>query len=281
MMSETPTDMELVAYIDGELSQDERARVEFAMAGDEGIAVRLAALSGATFGVKKAFIPLLSEAPVDRMLASLDDIATKGVQTPARTAGNVAAFGRRGMIAAGLALVVLGGVGDHLVFAPRPASDTTGSGHWRDIVASYVRLYTPETFANVSDDTALQTRQLQTVGSAMDLRLDTKSVAYAGLQFKQAQLLHYDQTPIGELNYLDPTYGPMSLCIIPSSAAPSAPEAETRRGLNVSYWNDGHRAFMVIGLQPPSYLAKVAQRFGTTLAAFPAGQDIGKGAISL
>ncbi|MCB8876997.1 anti-sigma factor family protein [Acidisoma silvae] len=280
-MSGTPTDMELVAYIDGELSQDDRVRVELAMAADEGVAVRLAALSGATFGIRKAFTPLLSEAPVDRMLASLGDIATKSEQTHARTAGKATTFGRRGLIAAGLALVVLGGVGDHLAFAPRPAPDATGSGHWRDIVASYVRLYTPETFANVSDDIALQTRQLQAVGNAMSLRLDPQAIAYAGLQFKQAQLLHYDRTPIAELNYLDPRYGPMSLCIMPSTAAPSAPEAETRRGLNVSYWNDGHRAFMVIGLQPPSYLAKVAQRFGTTLAAFPVGQDIGKGAKSL
>ncbi|MCB8883643.1 hypothetical protein ACELLULO517_25565 [Acidisoma cellulosilytica] len=281
MTVQTPTDPELVAYVDGELSQDDRARVELAMAYDPQIAARMAALSGATFGMRKAFAPLLSEAPVEKMLSSLGDIPTKVAPRPVQTVNKTAGGGRRWMIAAGLALVVLGGLGDHLAFAPKPVAVAENSGHWRDIVASYVRLYTPETFANVSDDAALQARQLQTVSRAMGLHLDPKTIAFAGLQFKQAQLLQYDATPIAELNYLDPQYGPMSLCIMPSDAAPSAPEAEMRRGLNVSYWNDGHRSFMVIGAQPASYLGEVARRLGSTLASISVDQDLGKSGITI
>jgi anti-sigma factor RsiW len=281
MTPDTPTDIELVAYIDGEMTQQDRARVELAMAQDEGIGLRIAALSGTTFGMRKAFAPLLSEAPVEQMLASLAGIPTKAEPQPAQIATKASGGGRRWMIAASLALVALGGLGDHLAFAPKPVAVAGDSGHWRDIVASYVRLYTPQTFANVSDDTTLQTRQLQTVGRAMGLHLDPKTIAFAGLQFKQAQLLQYDATPIAELNYLDPQYGPMSLCIMPSNAAPSAPEAETRRGLNVSYWNDGHRAFMVIGAQPASFLGEVARRLGATLASISVDQNFSKSGITI
>lgn len=184
-------------------------------------------------------------------------------------------------MAASLALLLLGGLGDHLAFVPKPSVQESPSGHWRDIVASYVRLYTPETFANVSDDAAAQTRQLQVVGQAMGLPLNVQRVAVPGLQFKQAQLLQYDATPIAELNYIDPHYGPMSLCIIPSDASPAAPEAEIRRGLNVSYWSDGDLAFMVIGAQPSSDLERLADRLRATLAKGAVNQNAGKAGIAL
>jgi anti-sigma factor RsiW len=281
MTTETPKDQELVAYLDGELSQGDRARVEATIASDPRAAVRLAALSGTTAGMRKAFAPLLSEAPVEKMLASMSDLPAKTETKTAGAAAKTKGAGRRWMIAASLALVALGGLGDHLAFAPGFLQGSDKQGHWREIVASYVRLYTAETFANSPDDAVLQARELQTVGRAMGLHLDPTNVEFSGLEFKQAQLLRYDSTPIAELNYVDPHYGPMSLCIVRSDAPAAAPRAETRRGLNVSYWNDGHRAFMVIGAQPAAYLDAVARLFGSTLASIPAERDFNKNGIKI
>jgi anti-sigma factor RsiW len=277
MMSDSPTDLELVAYIDGELNREDKARVELAVAGDERIAMRLAALSGTTFGIRKAFAPLLSEAPVAKMLASLGESPTRIEPKPVQTVRTVTTHGRRWMIAAGLALVALGGLSDHLAFVPNPITGRENSGHWRDIVASYVRLYTPETFANTSDDWALQTRELQTVGQAIGLHLAPKIIVLSDLTFKQARILQYDSTPIAEIDYLDPYNGPLSLCIMPSNEPRSLPQPEIRRGLNVSYWNDGDHAFMVIGAQPASYLGEVARLFAPALAPVP----MAKGGITL
>jgi hypothetical protein len=264
-MSDSPTDLELVAYIDGELSQEDRARVESAAARDERIAMRLAALSATTFGMRKAFTPLLSEAPVARMLASLGESPTGVEPKPVQTARTVMPLGRRWMIAASLTLLALGGLGDHLAFAPSPVAGMETSGHWRDIVASYVRLYTPETFANTPVDWEIQRRELQTVGHALGLGLTPKIGEVSGLNFKQARLLQYDSTPIAEIDYLDPYNGPLSFCIMPSNEPRLSPQAEMRRGLNVSYWNDGHHAFMVIGAQPASYLGEVARSLASAL----------------
>jgi anti-sigma factor RsiW len=271
-MSDSPTDLDLVAYIDDELSREDRARVELAVARDERLAMRLADLSRVTFGMRNAFAPLLSEAPVTKMLASLGESPARVEPKLVQTASTVSTRGRRWMIAASLALVALGGLADHVAFAPNPITPAETSSHWRDIVASYVRLYTPETFANASDDEELQTRELQTVGQAIGLHLATKVVVLSGLKFKQARLLQYDSTPLAEIDYLDPYNGPMSLCIIPSNEPRSLPQAEIRRGLNVSYWNDGHRAFMVIGAQSAPYLGGVARLLASALAPVPVGQ---------
>ena len=281
MTTDTPKDQEFVAYLDGELSQEDRARVKLAVANDPRAAARLAALSETTAGMRKAFAPLLHEAPVAKMLASLGDLPTKIEPKPAPAAAETRGAGRRWMIAASLALITLGGLGDHLAFAPGFMDDADNQGHWRKIVASYVRLYTSETFANVPDDAVVQARELLTVGRAMGLRLAPANVALSGMEFKQAQLLRYDGAPLAELNYLDPRYGPLSLCVVRSNAPPAAPQAETLRGLHVSYWNDGHRGFMVIGAQPEAYLAEVARLLGSTLASTPAEQDLNNNGIKL
>lgn len=269
MTSDAPGDGDLVAYIDGELSQEARECVEVAIAMDAQVAARVVALSQTTIGLRKAFDPLLSAAPVARMLESLGEPPFETPPAKLHATRKAGGMGRRWMLAASVAVFALGGLADHLAFAPRPPSVGMVAGHWRDIVASYVRLYTPETLLNLPDDPALRARELATVGGAIGLRLEPESVELADIALKQAQILRYDKTPLAEINYLDPHYGPMTLCIIPSSLPAAAPRSEIRRGLNVSYWNDGHHGFMVIGAQPASNLMAIAKtltgRFTETL----------------
>ena len=63
----------LVAYIDGELSDTERAEVEAVINGDRRAAARLDHLARSRLPFREAFEPLLSAAPtekLDRMLSS-------------------------------------------------------------------------------------------------------------------------------------------------------------------------------------------------------------------
>ena len=271
MTSDTPRDEDLVAYLDDELSLKERAWVEAAMATNEHVAARVLALSRATVGLREAFDPLLLEAPMARMLASLGEPPTGVLATPTRGKAKDARLSRRLMIAASIVLVALGAIGDHVAMSPRlTAPGAADSGHWRDIVASYVRLYTPDTFANLRDDSALRARELASVGQAVGLHLEPGMVDLADIDLKQAQILRYDQTPLAEINYLDPHFGPMSLCVVPSNRPAAAPQSEVRRGLNVSYWNDGRHGFMIIGAAPAANLSGIAKTLAHRLAAIPA-----------
>lgn len=281
MSSHMPDDADLVAYLDGELSPDERARVEAAVATDPRVAGRVLALSQTTIGLRRAFDPLLSAAPTARMREVL---GIPRVESPPAASDVVRKSdrpGRRWLLAASVSLFVLGGLADHLVLSAHAPTVAMERGHWRDIVASYVRLYTSETFANIPDDPALQARELATVGSAIGLRLDPATAQLADLPMKQAQLLQYDQKSLAEINYLDPRYGPMSLCIIASAEPAAAPKSEMRRGLNVSYWNDGQHGFMVIGALPAANLMAIADTLTDRFRNLKDGQNDNENNVKL
>ncbi|MGB8288951.1 MAG: zf-HC2 domain-containing protein, partial [Rhizobium ruizarguesonis] len=69
-----PSDEDLTAFIDGELTPEEAARIEAIVNEDESTAERLEFLARAGLPFKQAFAPLLAEAPrakLETMLAAI------------------------------------------------------------------------------------------------------------------------------------------------------------------------------------------------------------------
>jgi anti-sigma factor RsiW len=250
-------DETLVAYLDNELTLEERIAVERAAGIDTEIAARLARLQGNPMDLRDAFAPLLLEAPTARLktiLESLDVVDSDN--EPVRYKHSLS---RRQLIAASAAFLIAGGLSSQALISLRHALVPEGAGHWRDIVAAYVKLYTPDTLSNIPDDPALRARELAEVGNIIGLKLSPKAVALSGVVLKRSQILEYDTTPLAEINYLDANGSPMALCIIPSSQPATGPHMEVRRGLNIAFWNDGRHAFMVIGRQSLTSLAQTAK----------------------
>jgi anti-sigma factor RsiW len=250
-------DEDLVAYLDGELAPADRAQIEQQAATDERVAARLAALRGQPADLRQAFAPLLLEAPTLRLRDMLDALDVAGPRR--RAVSGTKYWTRRELLAASVALLMAGGLADHALGTVSRALLPQDPGHWRDIVAGYVRLYTPETLSDIPNNPSLRAHELAEVGSMIGLRLDPAAVGLPGSVLKSAQILQYDATPLAEINYLDGNGAPLALCIIPSGQPAKGPRLELRRGLNVAFWNDGHHGFMVIGRQPPADLAKLAQ----------------------
>ena len=258
-------DEDLVAYLDGELAPADRAQIEQVAATDENVAARLAALQGQPADLRQAFAPLLQEAPTLRLRGKLDALDVAGPRQ--RAAGGTTYWTRRKLLAASVALLIAGGVADHALGPMSRALLPQDPGHWRDIVANYVRLYTAETLSDISSDPSRRAHELAEVGSMIGLRLDPAAVGLPGSVLKSAQILQYDATPLAEINYLDGNGAPLVLCIIPSSQPARGPRLETRMGLNAAFWNDGHHGFMLVGRQPPADLAKLAQSLGGRINA--------------
>lgn len=244
-----PSDEMLVAYLDGRLDADERTRIEAAIHTDEAVAERFDYLCRSDLPFQSAFDSLLDQAPTQKLQAML--AALPSPASPQRRP-----LSRRSFIAAAAGFMIAGVIADRLFLDWRTPTSTHG---WRALVAEYMALYTPQTLDNLTNDPASQSAQLAAVNARLGLSLDSSLVALPRSELKRAQILEYDGVPIAEIIYLDPTHGPLALCITHSSGGETMPASEERLGMNVVFWSDSTHAFMLIGHNPPDELGTMAQ----------------------
>ncbi|PDT03096.1 Fis family transcriptional regulator [Rhizobium chutanense] len=251
-----PSDEDLIAFIDGELTAEEAARIETLVNEDKAVAERLEFLARASLPFEQAFAPLLSQAPrekLERMLAAIpaSETAKSGVAP-------IFASRRRFLGALAASLIVGIAIDRAVIGMGARFSAKDENSEWRSVVADYLSLYTPETLAGPVPAREAQAAQLGTLDEKLGLSLSPEAVALPGIDFKRALLLQYDGKPLAQVAYLDPETGPMALCIVRSDAGPKAPDVESRKGMNVVYWSNGTHAFMLIGHAPADRMTAIA-----------------------
>ncbi|MBY3541581.1 anti-sigma factor [Rhizobium laguerreae] len=259
-----PSDEDLTAFIDGELTAEEAARIGAMVNEDESVAERLEFLARANLPFEQAFAPLLSEAPREKLEAMLAAIPA---QQSARSGPTPAFASRRRFLGALAASLVAGIAIDRAVIGiGRSFSAKDENSEWRAVVADYVSLYTAETFAGPApgrEDQAAQLASLEKLG----LSLSPEAVSLPGIDLKRALLLQYDGKPLAQIAYLDPETGPMALCIVKSDKGPKAPDLESRKGMNVVYWSNATHAFMLIGRIPADRMKELGEDVRRRLSA--------------
>jgi anti-sigma factor RsiW len=253
---QTPSDEQLVAYLDGQLSSEERLRIDSALPNDEALEQRLEWLSRSDLPFQSAYADLLGQAPQERLTVMLAAVPAPAASAP---------LSRRRFIAAAAGFLVAGIAADRL-FLGWQASTRKVETNWRGLVADYMALYTPQTLDNLPDDEASQRAQLHTIGQRLGLTLEPAQLVLSRPVLKRAQLLEYDGVPIAQITYLDPVHGPLALCITRSKTGTRHPAQEQRRGMNIVYWSGMEHAFMVIGHNPTSELEAMAQLFRSRIS---------------
>lgn len=248
----TPTlDEEITAYLDGELDTGARATLEARSAAEPDVRARIEELRAGR-PAAEPFDLLLDMAPIGRLEAMLD----AADKPPARTWSS---FGGLRALAAAVLLLILGGaIGFGLSRSLAPVDVAEAPG-WRAVVADYVALYTAETFALAPADPAAHAPRLKVVGDGLGLDLAPETVALPGLDLKGAALFHYEGKPLGQVSYLSTEYGPVAFCIIRNGREDAPIAFEERRGMNVAFWNDGGRGYLIIGAMPREDLAPLAE----------------------
>ncbi|MBY2986867.1 anti-sigma factor family protein [Rhizobium leguminosarum] len=260
-----PSDEDLTAFIDGELTAEEAARIEAMVKEDESTAERLEVLARASLPFKQAFAPLLSEAPREKLETMLAAIPT---QPSARPASTPAFASRRRFLGALAASLVAGIAIDRAVIGiGRGLSAKDENSEWRAVVADYISLYIPETLAGPAPSREDQAAQLAGLDEKLGLSLSPEAVSLPGIDFKRAQLLQYDGKALAQIAYLDPETGPMALCIVKSDKGPKAPDLESRKGMNVVYWSNATHAFMLIGRIPVDRVQELAENARSRLSS--------------
>lgn len=251
-------DEELTAYLDGELDQAARAPLDARIEADARVRARLEELRAAR-PPAEAFDLILGMAPIDRLERMLE--AADKPRPPVR--GSVG--GLRALAAAVVLLILGGAIGFALSRSLAPAEIAEAPG-WRAVVADYVSLYTPETFAFAPADPGAYAPRLKIVGDGLGLDLAPETVVLPGLDLKGAVLFQYDGKPLGQVSYLSTRYGPVAFCIIKNGREDAPLAFEERRGLNVAFWNDGGRGYLIIGAMPREDLVPLAETLASRVS---------------
>ncbi|WLS77714.1 anti-sigma factor [Erwinia pyri] len=245
----------LVAWLDNQLDEQQYQQVEKMLRNDPFLAERLARLDSGNADFAAAFAPLLEEAPITRLQQRLGGMLNHSPEPPAR------GISRRTLIAATLSALALGVVGGNK--GQRLFDNDDG---WRDTVAQYMALYTRETFEGVSPSASVMRQQLAYISRHLDLPLSPQALTLNGSAFKSARMLSYDDKAIAQIVWDERETGPLALCITATSRQASRTlSTETRRDMNVVYWQQQQHQFMLIGHLPAPAMMKLAQTLSASV----------------
>ena len=260
-----PSDEELTAYLDGELSGESAHHLEMLVATDTHVAARLEFLTrGTDLPLEAAFAPLLDAAPKVRLEALLSNIPALRAVSEA----GVSSPGRRGFLAAIAASLVAGVFLDRgLVELGHRTVPEDESSHWRGVVAQYIALYTSDTLAGPMPTRQVEESQLARLEQQLGLSLSPEAVSLPDVDFRHAQLLRYDDRSLGQIAYLDPATGPLALCIVRSDGPPAGPDIETRKGMNIVFWSTATHSYMLVGHASVERMSALANDVAARLTA--------------
>ncbi|RON69255.1 anti-sigma factor [Pseudomonas fluorescens] len=250
----TPSDEQLVAYLDDELAVDQRQQIDNAIADDPLLSLRVQWLRRSSLPFENAYDELAQQAPLDRLQARLD-----AVPSPERPG-----ISRRWFVGGAAAALVAGGVLADRLFLGWQAQQ---AHNWRALVGDYMALYVPQTLEHLPTDEATQRAQLRTIDARLGLNLSPAGLKLPGAELKRAQMLEYDGVPIAQIVYLDARHGPLALCVIRSNSGSRPLTHERRHQMNVVYWTEGEHAWMLIGHNPATDLENLAKQLLNRLSA--------------
>jgi anti-sigma factor RsiW len=269
-------DDRLVAYIDNELSPDERAVVARALEQNPELRERLEFLDTGGRPFTQAFDLLLDAAPDARLQAMFAGLIDGAPAKPAAEEDeNVVPFrrappsvGTRSIwqiaAAASIALTVFGGgvitgaiLGRDTQTQIVQEDQTTRS--WMEAVAQYVSLFSDQTLAGMPADDASREANLRRVATALGIPLSREKLEFSSLDFRGTQLLQLQGKPLAQIAFQSDTGRPVAICIIKTTKPAEAPSAERRHGLNIVHWVANGFGYMVIGDVPQDALQRISQ----------------------
>ena len=235
----TDDDAELVALIDNELDEGSGAALLERLGVDKRLRQRYEELWQTTSSLAASFDALLGQAPVARLRAALP--ADEPVR---RRSMRFSGFAVR-ELAAGVMIGLL--VAGAVAWAASVFGLLGGKEDWRTAIAEYTHLYTNETFSPFNPDAAMQAAELNVVGPNVGASLTPENVALPGLRFTTAFMLSYGDDPLGVIAYVDPSGGPVLLCILADRASDAPIRSERRADLSLAWWSRSGRTHLVIG----------------------------------
>jgi len=274
-----PSDEKLIAYLDGELSESERAEITDALEHDSELRLAAQRLGESAALLRAAFDEVLREPLPPRLIAAARGETAKVVSIALRVKRAMIEQ-RRWWIGVPVAASILGlAIGGGLGYfagdqqgtdAAEQAQENLAAHNWLDSIAGYHKL-----FVNAgADDASL----VDVPANADDARKASQKLPADfhlpnlkpwGLVFQGARFLIVEGRPATQLFYTtdNKALGPITLVVGTSSQPDLAPTFDHRDDLNLLYWRHHGHAYALVGTADIGYLWNIANDIAWQLDA--------------
>jgi anti-sigma factor RsiW len=238
----------LMAYVDGELSPEQRAEIEAAIAHSDELAARAAALQASVLPYRAAYdrqtVPPVPES-LTRRIEELVSVSTPQERSAPRGGRRismqwaVAAF-VAGAICSGVLTGYFGGI--------NPLR--SGADPWVQSVADYQVLYGRDTVANLREDQSSTEQVMADIHQRDGMPIDVPDLRQVGLKFKRVQRLNYHDRPLIQMVYLPERGDPVALCVIEENEH-DAPVRSSQVGqMKTVTWRANRLAYVLLAKDP-------------------------------
>jgi len=242
------TDEQLVAFLDGEMTQCPASEITKALATDAQLADRLDKLTLDTGVLKESFSGLLASAP-----AAPEFLSQNSGKSSAKP--NWMALAAAVVLALGVGF----GAGQFSTSAPKPG--------WKAYVASYQALYSTATLASVNSSREEQSAQLTQVAAQIGKSIDLDALNVdETIEYKRAQTLNFKGKPLIQLAFLSKSGVPYALCILKTdkSNTNALDMSELENMSSASWTRDGYN-YLLIGGKDAGVISKLAEKYAKTI----------------
>jgi anti-sigma factor RsiW len=250
-------DTMLMAYVDGQLSMDQRAELEAALAQSPELSKRLAAMRGSVLPYRAAFERQALPPMPPALRVRVEGLAGAGVGSRSLRRRN---FYRLALAASMAAVAVFCGMLPLWPTHVPTISQNAAVSPWIQAVADYQVLYSRETLTYTREDHALSEKIVGNLRDADGMAVSVPDLRSAGLIFKRVQRLSFHQQPVVQMVYLPGQGEPVALCVTREGGADVAPHAQRIGEMNVVVWRRDHLGYALLGKEAGSDLITLGRR---------------------
>jgi anti-sigma factor RsiW len=260
-----PSDERLIAYLDGEVDERERAEIAWWLEQDEGLRERAGRLAESAAVLRAAFDEVLREPLPERLIAaargdSPDKVTNLAVHRMKRLLGR-----RRWWIGVPIAASIAGLVVGYFAgnqagtdLAEQQEVVSPAGGTWLDSIAGYHKLFVAAGANDVAlaDVPPTEGDAAHKVAQKLPPDFRVPNLKPWGLAFQGARFIFIEGRPGTQLFYTtdNQALGPLTVIVANSNRGELQPTFARRDDVNMLYWRHHGHAYALVGTADIGYL---------------------------
>jgi anti-sigma factor RsiW len=247
------TDEQIMAWIDGELSAEDQARIEALIATDPEIAAKAASFEASKLPYKSAMNQGIPPVP-----SELLDQVTQWSQISTGPSVGSTSSGKSFSYWSGVAATVLILVGATFG-GVRYLQPSNPAQEWTDAIVSYQNFYVADTVSHIKSNRSAALAKLNELRQRYPaLPATPPDLTAQGYAFKRLQRLDFDNKPVLQMVFYKPGKRPLAICLMPDGADFQSIFTEHEL-LNSYVWQSNDLRAIVVADEEQDVLKSISQ----------------------